>query len=228
MTNNHTPTVITVDGPSGSGKGTLCQLLAKKIGFHLLDSGALYRLVALAALNQQVDINNQQAMENVAAQLDVRFDTAAENTRILLNGEDVTNAIRSEIISMNASIVAAYPGVRKALLKRQRDFRQLPGLVADGRDMGTTVFPEADLKIFLTASAEARAQRRYKQLIEKGEEVDLDELIKDIQERDERDSNRTVSPLKPAPDAVLLDSTQMTIQEVLEAMLSLVKGIQQQ
>lgn len=228
MTNNHTPTVITVDGPSGSGKGTLCQLLAKKIGFHLLDSGALYRLVALAALNQQVDINNQQAMENVAAQLDVRFDTAAENTRILLKGEDVTNAIRSEIISMNASIVAAYPGVRKALLKRQRDFRQLPGLVADGRDMGTTVFPEADLKIFLTASAEARAQRRYKQLIEKGEEVDLDELIKDIQERDERDSNRTVSPLKPAPDAVLLDSTQMTIQEVLEAMLSLVKGIQQQ
>ncbi len=228
MTNNHTPTVITVDGPSGSGKGTLCQLLAKKIGFHLLDSGALYRLVALAALNQQVDINNQQAMENVTAQLDVRFDTAAENTRILLKGEDVTNAIRSEIISMNASIVAAYPGVRKALLKRQRDFRQLPGLVADGRDMGTTVFPEADLKIFLTASAEARAQRRYKQLIEKGEEVDLDELIKDIQERDERDSNRTVSPLKPAPDAVLLDSTQMTIQEVLEAMLSLVKGIQQQ
>jgi CMP/dCMP kinase len=219
-----TPTVITIDGPSGSGKGTLSQLLAKKIGFHLLDSGALYRLVALAALKQGVNIQDEQQVEKVAAQLDVRFDITAEHTRILLSGEDVTRAIRSEIISMNASVVAAYPGVREALLKRQRDFRQLPGLVADGRDMGTTVFPDADIKIFLTASAEARAQRRYKQLVEKGEPVDINALIKDIQERDERDSKRTVSPLKPAADAILLDSTQMTIEEVLEAMLNLVKG----
>ncbi|MGB3610554.1 MAG: (d)CMP kinase [Cellvibrio sp.] len=228
MTTTDTPTVITVDGPSGSGKGTLSQLLAKKIGYHLLDSGALYRLVALATLKQRIDIQDQQAVEKVAAQLDVHFDTAGDQTRVLLSSEDVTNAIRSETISKSASVVAAYPGVRAALLKRQRDFRQLPGLVADGRDMGTTVFPDADLKIFLTASAEARAQRRYRQLTEKGETVDLEGLIKDIQERDERDSNRTVSPLKPAPDAVLLDSTQMTIQEVLEAMLNLVKGIHHQ
>ena len=224
MATHGTPTVITIDGPSGSGKGTLSQLLAKKIGFHLLDSGALYRLVALAALKQGVNIQDEQQVEKVAAQLDVRFDITAEHTRILLSDEDVTRAIRSEIISMNASVVAAYPGVREALLKRQRDFRQLPGLVADGRDMGTTVFPDADIKIFLTASAEARAQRRYKQLVEKGEPVDINALIKDIQERDERDSKRTVSPLKPAADAILLDSTQMTIEEVLEAMLNLVKG----
>lgn len=224
MATHGTPTVITIDGPSGSGKGTLSQLLAKKIGFHLLDSGALYRLVALAALKQGVNIQDEQQVEKVAAQLDVRFDITAEHTRILLSGEDVTRAIRSEIISMNASVVAAYPGVREALLKRQRDFRQLPGLVADGRDMGTTVFPDADIKIFLTASAEARARRRYKQLVEKGEPVDINALIKDIQERDERDSKRTVSPLKPAADAILLDSTQMTIEEVLEAMLNLVKG----
>ncbi len=224
MTTIGTPTVIAIDGPSGSGKGTLSQLLAKKIGFHLLDSGALYRLVALAALKQGVNIQDERQVEQVAAQLDVRFDITDESTRILLSGEDVTSAIRNEIISMNASVVAAYPGVREALLKRQRDFRQLPGLVADGRDMGTTVFPDADIKIFLTASAEARAQRRYKQLVEKGESVDMNALIKDIQERDERDSKRTVSPLKPAADAILLDSTQMTIEEVLEAMLSLVKG----
>ena len=224
MTTIGTPTVIAIDGPSGSGKGTLSQLLAKKIGFHLLDSGALYRLVALAALKQGVNIQDERQVEQVAAQFDVRFDITDESTRILLSGEDVTSAIRNEIISMNASVVAAYPGVREALLKRQRDFRQLPGLVADGRDMGTTVFPDADIKIFLTASAEARAQRRYKQLVEKGESVDMNALIKDIQERDERDSKRTVSPLKPAADAILLDSTQMTIEEVLEAMLSLVKG----
>ena len=224
MATHGTPTVITIDGPSGSGKGTLSQLLAKKIGFHLLDSGALYRLVALAALKQGVNIQDEQQVEKVAAQLDVRFDITAEHTRILLSDEDVTRAIRSEIISMNASVVAAYPGVREALLKRQRNFRQLPGLVADGRDMGTTVFPDADIKIFLTASAEARAQRRYKQLVEKGESVDINALIKDIQERDERDSKRTVSPLKPAADAILLDSTQMTIEEVLEAMLNLVIG----
>lgn len=219
------PIVIAIDGPSGSGKGTLSQLLAKKLGFHLLDSGALYRLVALATLKQQIDIHNQIEVAAVAASLDVRFDTEANAARIFLGNEDVTTAIRSEIISMNASILAAYPAVREALLTRQRAFCQEPGLVADGRDMGTTVFPDAEVKIFLTASAEARAQRRYKQLLEKGESVDMDELVKDIQQRDERDSSRAVSPLKPATDAVVLDSTQMTIDHVLETILSVVASI---
>lgn len=216
------PSVIAIDGPSGSGKGTLSQLLAKKLGFHLLDSGALYRLVALAALKQHIDIHNQSEVAVVAASLDVRFDTNANATRIFLGSEDVTAAIRSETISMNASIIAAYPAVREALLARQRAFCQEPGLVADGRDMGTNVFPDAEVKIFLTASAEARAQRRYKQLLEKGESVDMDKLVKDIQQRDERDSSRAISPLKPASDAVVLDSTQMTIDDVLETILSVV------
>lgn len=225
MSTTAKPKVIAIDGPSGSGKGTLSQLLAKKTGFHLLDSGALYRLVALATIKQNCDISDEDQVAKVAETLDVRFDTTNESTMILLNGDDVTAAIRSEMISMNASVVAAYPGVREALLNRQRAFCQMPGLVADGRDMGTTVFPDADVKIFLTASAEARAQRRYKQLADKGESVDIDALIKDIEERDARDSNRTISPLKPAPDAVLLDSTQMTIDQVLEAMLDLVEAV---
>lgn len=215
--------VITIDGPSGSGKGTLSYLLAKKLGFHLLDSGALYRLVALAVEKQRVDINDQEQVAKIAAELDVRFE-GEESMCAYLAGEDVTAAIRNEKISMNASVVAAYPLVREALLTRQRAFCQEPGLIADGRDMGTTVFPHADIKIFLTASAQARAQRRYQQLIAKGEQVDLSLLIKDIQERDERDSKRAVSPLKPAPDAIVLDSTQMSIDQVLETMLNTVNA----
>lgn len=215
--------VITIDGPSGSGKGTLSYLLAKKLGFHLLDSGALYRLVALAVEKQRVDINDQEQVAKIAAELDVRFE-GEESMCTYLAGEDVTAAIRNEKISMNASVVAAYPLVREALLTRQRAFCQEPGLIADGRDMGTTVFPHADIKIFLTASAQARAQRRYQQLIAKGEQVDLSLLIKDIQERDERDSKRAVSPLKPAPDAIVLDSTQMSIDQVLETMLNTVNA----
>lgn len=215
--------VITIDGPSGSGKGTLSYLLAKKLGFHLLDSGALYRLVALAVEEQRVDINDQEQVAKIAAELDVRFE-GEESMCTYLAGEDVTAAIRNEKISMNASVVAAYPLVREALLTRQRAFCQEPGLIADGRDMGTTVFPHADIKIFLTASAQARAQRRYQQLIAKGEQVDLSLLIKDIQERDERDSKRAVSPLKPAPDAIVLDSTQMSIDQVLETMLNTVNA----
>ena len=215
--------VITIDGPSGSGKGTLSYLLAKKLGFHLLDSGALYRLVALAVEKQGVDINDQQQVAKIAAELDVRFD-GEESMCTYLAGEDVSTAIRNEKISMNASVVAAYPLVREALLTRQRAFCQAPGLIADGRDMGTTVFPDADTKIFLTASAQARAERRYKQLLAKGEEVDLASLIKDIEERDERDSKRAVSPLKPAPDAIVLDSTQMSIDEVLDTMLNMVNA----
>lgn len=224
MSTNSKPNVIAIDGPSGSGKGTLSQLLAKRLGYHLLDSGALYRLVALSTLKQSVDVKDQARVTELAENLAVSFETNGERTRILLNNEDVTTAIRSETISMNASILAAYPSVRTALLKRQRAFRQEPGLVADGRDMGTVVFPDAQIKIFLTASAEARAQRRFNQLLEKGEAVDMAVLVQDIKLRDERDSNREVSPLKPAEDAVVLDSTQMTIAQVLDAILIAVES----
>ncbi|WP_416140993.1 (d)CMP kinase [Marinimicrobium sp. C6131] len=212
--------VIAIDGPSGAGKGTLSRLVAKRLGYHLLDSGALYRLTALAAMNAGADLDDPEAVATVARHLDVRFDAAGEDTRILLQEQDVSRDIRTEAVSMNASRVAAYPPVREALLQRQRDFRQAPGLVADGRDMGTTVFPDAGVKIFLTASPEARAERRYLQLREKGEKVDMDALVADIRERDKRDSERAVSPLKPASDAHLVDSTELTIEQVLERILS--------
>lgn len=212
--------VITIDGPSGAGKGTLSQLVAKRLGYHLLDSGALYRLVALSAIKQAADLQDEQAIADIASRLQVKFDVAGDTTRIVLAGEDVTEAIRQENVSMSASLVAAYPKVRAALLQRQKDFAQLPGLVADGRDMGTTVFPQAQVKIFLTASAEARAERRYKQLIQKGATVDMAALIKDIKDRDDRDTNRATSPLKPADDALLLDSTSLTIEQVLNAILA--------
>lgn len=217
------PLVVTIDGPSGSGKGTLSQMLAKELGFHLLDSGALYRLVALAAIKKNVALTSEPAVAEVAAQLDVEFSLEGDNLRILLAGEDVTATIRAEAVGMSASIVAAYPQVRDALLKRQRAFATAPGLVADGRDMGTTVFPAAQFKIYLTASAEARADRRCKQLQAKGVEANWDQVVADIRERDERDSTRSVSPLRPAEDAVIIDSTELTITQVLEAMLSVVK-----
>ncbi|WP_024460007.1 (d)CMP kinase [Marinimicrobium sp. LS-A18] len=220
MTENSPIPVIAIDGPSGAGKGTLSRLVANRLGYHLLDSGALYRLTALAAMNAGADLDNPDAVAAVARHLAVRFDTAGEDTRILLQEQDVSREIRTEAVSMNASRVAAYPPVREALLQRQRDFRQAPGLVADGRDMGTTVFPDAGVKIFLTASPEARAERRYLQLLEKGEKVDMDALVADIRERDKRDSERAVSPLKPADDAHLVDSTELTIEQVLERILS--------
>lgn len=222
--NTETSTVvITIDGPSGAGKGTLSQLVAKQLGYHLLDSGALYRLVALSAHKLNVNIEDEQAIADVASQLQVKFDVTGDSTRIMLVDEDVTDAIRHESVSMNASVVAAYPMVRAALLQRQKDFAQAPGLVADGRDMGTTVFPQAQVKIFLTASAEARAERRYKQLTQKGVVVDMAELIKDIKARDDRDTQRATSPLKPADDAVVLDSTSLSIEQVLEAVLDKVR-----
>jgi CMP/dCMP kinase len=214
------PIVITIDGPSGSGKGTLSQMLARYLNYHLLDSGALYRLVALAAIKKGVELSDERAVSKVAERLDVRFSLEGNSAQILLEGDDVASAIRQEVVSMAASRVAAYSEVRAALLERQRAFAIAPGLVADGRDMGTTVFPDAQVKLFLTASAEARAERRYKQLCAKGETVEMSELIKDIRERDERDSNRSISPLKPARDAVIIDSTVLSIDEVFTKMLA--------
>lgn len=216
------PVVITIDGPSGAGKGTLSQMLAAHTGYHLLDSGALYRLVALAALNSGANLNDEQQIAQIASTLDVVFQVDNDSTRIILAGLDVTAAIRQESVSMCASQIAAHPAVRSALLERQREFAIFPGLIADGRDMGTTVFPAAQTKIFLTASAEARAERRYQQLVTKGEPVDMVLLVKDIRERDERDSNRAVSPLRPADDAVVIDSTSMTIDQVFARILAVI------
>lgn len=219
--NSNAP-VITIDGPSGSGKGTVAGLLAKQLGWNLLDSGALYRLLAFSARNHGVDLTNEESLKLLAAHLDVQFLAAGDGKpqRIILEGEEVTESIRNEQIGAGASQIAALPAVRDALLQRQRAFRESPGLVADGRDMGTVVFTDAPLKVFLTASAEERANRRYLQLKAKGDDVNLASLIDEIRARDERDTQRTVAPLKPAADAIQLDSTQLSIEQVLERILS--------
>ncbi len=215
--------VIAVDGPSGAGKGTLCRLLAQHLGWHLLDSGSIYRLTALAALRGQIPLQDSVRLAAAALELAVYFQTAEDKTlRILLQGEDVSDAIRNETVSNVASKVAAIPAVREALLKRQRAFRQAPGLVADGRDMGTVVFPDAQVKIFLTASTQERALRRHKQLKEKGFSANLPQLEQGIAERDERDAEREVSPLRPALDAKTLDSTGLEIGEVQEQALAII------
>lgn len=211
--------VVAIDGPSGSGKGTIGKLLAQRLGWHYLDSGALYRLTALAALRRRLDFGNAKALADVAAGLDVRFAPAAAGERVYLDGEDVADELRTERAGDAASKVAAVPEVRAALLQRQRDFAVPPGLVADGRDMGTAVFPDAILKVVLTASAEARAMRRHKQLKEKGIDVSLPDLSWDIAQRDARDANRTVAPFKPAPDAQVIDSTSLTPEEVVAHIL---------
>ena len=214
--------VITIDGPSGSGKGTVAGLLAKQLGWNLLDSGALYRLLAFAAGNHGVDLTNEEAMKLLAAHLDVQFIAADEGhgQRIILEGEEVTDLVRNEQVGAGASLVASLPAVRDALLQRQQAFQEMPGLIADGRDMGTVVFPDAPLKVFLTASAEERARRRYLQLKAKGDDVNLASLLDEIQARDERDIQRAVAPLKPAADAIQLDSTELSIEQVLERILS--------
>ncbi|MUT69460.1 (d)CMP kinase [Stutzerimonas frequens] len=214
--------VITIDGPSGSGKGTVAALLAGKLGWNFLDSGALYRLLAFAARNHGVDLTNEEALKVLAEHLDVQFGAARDGHGmiIILEGEEVTEAIRNESVGAGASQVAALPVVRSALLQRQKAFREAPGLVADGRDMGTVVFPDAPLKIFLTASAEERARRRYLQLKARGDDVNLASLLEEIRERDERDTQRAVAPLKPADDAIQLDSTTLSIEEVLQRILS--------
>jgi cytidylate kinase len=214
--------IVAIDGPSGSGKGTIAGLLAQKLGWNLLDSGALYRLLAFAARNHGVDLTNEEAMKVLAAHLDVQFLAGAQGQaqRIILEGEEVTEAIRNEGIGAGASQVASLPAVREALLQRQRAFQEMPGLVADGRDMGTVVFPDAPLKVFLTASAEERARRRYLQLKAKGDDVNLASLLDEIRARDERDTQRAVAPLKPAADAIQLDSTELSIEQVMERILS--------
>jgi len=208
--------VITIDGPSGSGKGTATAMVANTLKWQVLDSGALYRILALAAGQAAIECDDEEALRNLATSLPVEF----SGERILLSGEDVSRAIRNEQVGTFASQIAALPGVREGLLQRQHDFRQPPGLVADGRDMGTVIFPDAPLKIFLTASAEERARRRYLQLKQAGETVNLADLVGEIRARDERDTKRSLSPLKPAEDAVVMDSTTMTIEQVVERILS--------
>jgi len=213
--------VIAIDGPSASGKGTVAQAVARALGFHYLDSGALYRLVALAAMRQGVDLGEEVALTAVADRLEARFFADGE---VFLGDERATEAIRTEACSTAASRVAAVPGVRVALVDRQRAFRRPPGLVADGRDMGSLLFPDARLKVFLTASLEARAERRYKQLKDKGIAANIQTLLRDLEQRDARDAARVVAPLKPAPDARILDTTGLTPDEAADAVLAWYRG----
>ncbi|MGH8202190.1 MAG: (d)CMP kinase [Steroidobacteraceae bacterium] len=214
--------VATIDGPSGSGKGTISRAVAQRLGWHLLDSGALYRLVAHAGLDRGLDSGDVDGHARLAAGMQVVFGVGPDGSeRVLLAGRDVTHAIRTETAGQGASRVAAWPAVRTALLERQRAFARPPGLVADGRDMGTVVFPQAPLKVYLTASAEERALRRYKQLKEKGSGVSLSALSREITERDARDSTRAVAPLIPAPDAEVIDSTGLPIEAVVSRVLEL-------
>lgn len=213
--------VIAIDGPSGSGKGTIAQRVARALGWHFLDSGALYRLVALAARNHGVGWDNEAGLEVLARNMDVQFIASDKgDPRIIMEGEDVSRDIRTDEMGQGASKVAILPAVREGLLQRQRDFRDLPGLVADGRDMGTVVFVDAPLKIYLTASAEERAQRRFKQLQEKGLSANLSDLLRSIQARDEQDMNRPIAPLKPAEGALMLDSTRSSIEEVFAQVMA--------
>ncbi len=214
--------VIAIDGPGGSGKGTITTRLARHLGWHFLDSGALYRLTALAAIKKPADLYNEAELGEIAANLVIRFETTPDGVVSMLDEQDVSKRMRHEDIGAVASKIAAVPAVRAALASRQRQFRQFPGLVADGRDMGTIIFPDAKLKVFLTASAQIRAERRYKQLKDKGESVNLTRLFREIKARDLRDQTRSIAPLRPAEDAVTIDSTNLNIDEVFEKVLSLV------
>ncbi|NCW78992.1 MAG: (d)CMP kinase [Oxalobacteraceae bacterium] len=215
--------VITIDGPTASGKGTVASRVAQVLGFAFLDSGALYRLTALAATELGMDLGDEPGLVRVATGLDVSF----EGERILLSGHEVSDAIRAEAVGVAASRIAILSGVRRALVDLQHGFRQAPGLVADGRDMGTVIFPDAELKVFLTASVEARADRRYKQLIGKGFPANMRALLQDLRERDARDTDRAVAPLKPAEGAHLLDTSNMTIEQAVEKVLGWYQSVPQ-
>jgi cytidylate kinase len=216
--------IITVDGPSGAGKGTLCYALAEKLGFDFLDSGAIYRITALDALKKQVNLENEDAVAEVGRNLNVQFVPDNGEVNVILDGENVGDQIRTAEAGQNASKVAAFPKVREALLQRQRDFACEKGLVADGRDMGTIVFPEAQIKLFLDASAEERAKRRVKQLQLKGFNANFEKILGEIKERDYRDRNRAVAPLVPAKDALVLDSTHLSIDEVIRQALEYISS----
>ncbi|CUX96275.1 Cytidylate kinase [Candidatus Gullanella endobia] len=217
--------VITVDGPSGAGKGTLCKALAETLQWHLLDSGAIYRVLALAALQYQVSFDNEEMLVLLATHLNIRFKIKQKQLSVILEGEDVSRTIRNEAIGNTASQIATFSRVRETLLQRQRAFRVEPGLIADGRDMGTVVFPDASVKIFLDASSNERAYRRMLQLKEKGFSVNFKHLLSEIKERDDRDRNRTVAPLIPAADALVLDFTRSSIDEVIVKTLAHAKQI---
>ena len=218
--------ILTIDGPSGSGKGTISRRIAKQLGWHYLDSGALYRVLAMAAQNHGLALDDAESLATLAAHLDVQFELAVDpaDDAVQLEGENVTAMLRSEACGKAASQVAAILSVRQALLERQRAFAEPPGLVADGRDMGTVVFPGAQAKVFLTASVQARAQRRYNQLKEKGLSANLADVLREIGERDERDSSRAVAPLKPAENAIILDTTKLSIDEVVDTVMGIVEG----
>jgi CMP/dCMP kinase len=219
--------VVTIDGPSGSGKGSLSLRVARELGFHILDSGAIYRLAALQALRQQVDLQDESAVVAAITDMNIRFETGSELTTPYLGEEDVSAQIREEKTAASASVIAAYPSIRQQLLQVQRDFFQSPGLVADGRDMGTVVFPDAKIKLYLYASAEQRAKRRYKQLIDMGLSANMAGLQKEIEIRDERDQNRSVSPLVPATDAVVVDSSMMDLEQVVDLVMDHIRTVNQ-
>lgn len=220
------PPVITIDGPGGTGKGTLCQKIAHELGWHFLDSGVIYRVLGLAVLQANISVEEEKRIENIALSLDVKFESKEMGAppRIILNSQDVTELVRSEVYGNAASKISALPSIRTALLHRQRAFRQAPGLVTDGRDMGTIIFPDANLKFFLTATPEERAQRRYNQLKHQGIHVSLHEILIGLRERDERDQNRAIAPLRPAVDAIVIDTSTLSITEAFAELMVVINA----